>query len=131
LVHHEVHPSNFRDVLVKTRTYEGLVRLTLRYPDLRQFFDGPSVLSRRHRYAALAIGGLLVGVPSGRRAGRRRLLGLLSCVPYARHRVTREPLGLRRRECVVRLPQMLMIDGAELAHSALARWRYRKTGDAA
>jgi hypothetical protein len=85
------------------------------------------VLSRRHRYAALAFSGLLLGVPGGRGAGRRRLLAMLLCLPYARHRVTREPLGLRRRECIARLPQLLAIDLAELTHTTIAKWRYHGT----
>jgi hypothetical protein len=127
LVHHEIHPSSLTDVLTKTRTYEGLLRLVLKYPDLQQYFDGPLVLSRRHRHAALAGGGVLLGLPGGRRAGRRRLFGALLCLPYARHRVTREPMGLRRRECIARLPQLLAIDLAELISTVVARWRYRGT----
>jgi glycosyltransferase involved in cell wall biosynthesis len=128
IVHHEVHPSSFFDTLAKTRSFEGLVQVVVRYPDLRQYFDGRFIWFRRHRLALLAAVGVAASVPSGPRWQRRAAVGGLLCLPYARHRVMRESLGLRRRECLARLPQLLAIDLAELAHTTFAQWRYRGTG---
>jgi GT2 family glycosyltransferase len=128
IVYHEVHPSSFFDTLVKTKSFEGLVQVVVRYPDLRQYFDGQHIWFRRHRLALLAAVGVATSVPTGGHWCRRSAVGVLLCLPYAHYRVTREPRGLRRRECVARMPQLLAIDLAELAHVSVAQWRYRDKG---
>jgi GT2 family glycosyltransferase len=127
VVHHEVHASSFVSAVAKTKSWQGLVKVVVRYPELRRFFDGRRfVWHRRHQLALVALLGLTLSAGRPRLGVRRGALALI--VPYVNWRLRREPLCPGRAERIARLPQALVLDLAECTHAAIGQVQSR--GDA-
>lgn len=125
LVLHEIKPSSFRASIAKAKTYDGLVRAVLTYPELRHHFDGRYLWYRRQALALAALAGVVVALPTSRRPRARQLFGAALALPYARHRLRREPLSAPKLERMLRLPQTFVFDLIEWSYVTRALWRYR------
>lgn len=124
LVHHDVRPSSVRAALADTPRWGSVVLAVRKHPALRERLHSRHFWRAAHPPALLAVGGLLLAA-AGR--GRARPAALALALPYARHRLVRDPLptaGPRRR--VALLPAALLLDAAEVAVCARASLQQRR-----
>jgi glycosyltransferase involved in cell wall biosynthesis len=124
VIHHEVHASSFVHAVAKTKSWQGLVRVVVRYPELRRHFDGGRyVWHRRHRLALFALVGLTISLWRPRRT--IGLGGIALILPYVNWRLRSEPLCPARAERIARLPQALVFDLAECTHATIGQIQSR------
>jgi glycosyltransferase involved in cell wall biosynthesis len=130
LVHHEVHPSNYRSYLKEKPRWEGVALILSRHPEVRSKLHSRWFWRDSHPPALAAAAGLsllLVGRPRRGKWALFRLGGAIGLlVPYLNFRTRVLPLpGVGPRRQWILLPAALAADIAEVAVLARASLRYR------
>lgn len=125
LVHHDVRPSSVRAALRDTPRWGSVVLAVRKHPALRDRVHSRWFWRASHPPALAATAGLVTLAAA--RSGRTRAAGVALLLPYARFRLSTDPLpetGPRRRLAL--LPAALLVDAAEVGVCALASVRQRR-----
>jgi GT2 family glycosyltransferase len=113
LVYHEITPSSLRALLRTIPRWDDVALVVKLHPVLRRYLTNRVFWRRSHRSAIAAVAGAFLVLAPSRVL---RLAGLALLLPYARHRVLKNPLpGTGRGERVLLLPPALVVDVAEIA----------------
>ncbi len=123
LVHHEVHPSSYRDHLRGMRRRAGLVRTVKRHPGMRRYLHSRWFYQASHPPALLALVGIALVL--ARSGSVKRCTGLLLILPYARYRLVVDPMPCRPRNWVPVTAMALAADLSEIAVLAGSSVKYR------
>lgn len=127
LVHHEIHPSDYRAYLREKRRWDGVALIVSRHPEIRAKLHSRWFWRASHPPALAAAVGLALAYRGQRlHSGPRLLVGLALVVPYVRFRTQVFPLpatGPRRRWLL--LPAVFIADVSEVSVLARGSVRYR------
>lgn len=123
LVWHAVLPRTLRVALRDAARYQSLVALLARHPEYRRAVYPAGVIKETHATLLLALAGLT-------QARRRPKLAAAGAAPYLarqleRHLGSNPPTPRKLARLLLHLPSVVLVDGAELAHTIRAATRHR------